>query len=292
MTVHGRAPVASAERTLALTLFALVAFASNSILCRLALGNATIDPASFTSLRIASGAVTLSIIATLSRRGAARHGGGWMSAAFLFLYAAAFSFAYVTLPTGTGALILFGCVQLSMMMAALRAGERPRILEWAGLVIAFAGLVFLTAPGLTAPAPVGSALMALAGVAWGVYSIRGRRGSDPLLETTGNFVRAVPFALAVSLVMIARHHVSIQGCVLAVASGAVASGIGYVVWYAALRGLSATRAATVQLSVPVLAALGGILFLSEAVSLRLAASAMLILGGVGLALAGRARGSR
>lgn len=279
-------------RTLALTLCALIAFASNSILCRLALAAHTIDPASFTSIRIASGAVTLAAIAAFTRRGA-RAGGGWGSALFLFLYAAAFSFAYISLSAGTGALILFGCVQVTMIAAALRAGERPGPLQWTGLALALGGLVYLTMPGLTAPSPAGSALMALAGFAWGVYTLRGRRESKPLAATGRNFLRAVPFALAVSLATLARRDVSARGALLAVASGALASGIGYVVWYAALRGLSATRAATVQLSVPVIAALGGVLFLSETVSARLALAALLILGGVALALAGRAqRGSR
>lgn len=287
------APEPAPLRTLGLTIFALVAFASNSILCRLALGGGGIDPATFTSLRIVSGAVTLFALAALSRRGERPpRAGGWRSGFFLVLYAVAFSFAYVSLSAGTGALILFGCVQATMIAAALRSGERPGPLEWAGLVIALGGLVLLTAPGLSAPAPAGSLLMAVAGVAWGLYTLRGRGTADALLATTRNFLRAVPFALAVSLVMLSRREASPRGVLLAVASGALASGLGYVVWYAALRGLSATRAATVQLSVPVIAALGGVLFLSESVSPRLAGSALLILGGVGLALAGRVRGRR
>jgi drug/metabolite transporter (DMT)-like permease len=275
-------------RTLTLTVFTLIAFASNSILCRLALASHSIDPASFTTIRLAAGAVTLAVIVALSRRGA-RQGGGWGSAFFLALYAAAFSFAYITLSAGTGALILFGCVQATMIVAALRAGERPGPLQWTGLVIALAGLVYLTAPGLAAPSPVGSILMALAGFAWGVYTLRGRGAGDPLVATRRNFVRAVPLALLVSAATITRRDVTPHGAVLAVASGAIASGIGYVVWYAALRGLSATRAATVQLSVPVIAALGGVMFLSETVTIRLAVASVLILGGVGLALAERAR---
>ncbi len=283
----------SPARTLALTAFTMVAFASNSIFCRLALGSDSIDPASFTTVRLACGAATLWVIAALSRRGATpKPAGGWVSASFLFLYAIAFSFAYITLPAGTGALILFGCVQVTMIAWALRAGERPGRFEWAGLAIALGGLVVLTAPGLSAPSPVGSTLMAVAGIAWGVYSLRGRAQTDPLRATARNFMRAVPFALAVSVATIARRDVSGRGLLLAAVSGSVASGIGYVVWYAALRGLSATRAATVQLSVPVIAAMGGVLFLSEAVSWRLAGSAVLILGGVALALAGRVRGSR
>ena len=280
----------SMARTLALTAFTMIAFASNSILCRLALAGHTIDPATFTTLRLASGALTLYLISTFSGRGA-RRGGGWRSAFFLVLYAATFSFAYITLSAGTGALLLFGAVQATMMIAALRFGERPGATQWTGFAAALGGLVFLTAPGLTAPSPVGSALMVVAGFAWGMYTLRGRRDQDPLAATARNFARALPFAVAVSLAMITRRDVSAHGALLAVASGAIASGIGYVVWYAALKGLSATRAATVQLSVPVIAALGGVLFLSERVTPRLAIAAVFILGGVGLVLAGRARRS-
>ncbi|HEX5133154.1 MAG TPA: DMT family transporter [Candidatus Krumholzibacteria bacterium] len=281
-------------RTLAFTLFALAAFASNSILCRLALGPGMIDPATFTTLRVAAGALTLALMVRVTRRGgtAAHAGGGWRSGAFLFAYAATFSFAYVTLSAGTGALLLFGCVQATMIAGAIRAGERPGPLQWAGLVIALGGLVLLTAPGLSAPSPVGSLLMGAAGVAWGVYTLRGRGGGDPLRSTARNFARAVPFAIVLSLIALAQRAITPRGALLAVASGAIASGVGYVIWYAALRGLSTTRAATVQLSVPVLAALGGILFLSETVTARLALSALLILGGVGLALAGRSLRAR
>jgi drug/metabolite transporter (DMT)-like permease len=176
-----------------------------------------------------------------------------------------------------------------MILAALRSGERPHQLEWAGLILAIGGLVCLVFPGLTAPSPTSSSLMAVAGIAWGIYSLRGRGAPSPLADTTRNFVHAVPPALGVNLVMLRDLHVSAEGASLAVLSGALASGMGYVVWYAALRGLTAMRAATVQLAVPVLAAAGGVLFLSEPVSLRLVASAIVILGGVGLALAGRQR---
>ncbi len=280
----------STARTLALSALTMIAFASNSILCRLALAGHTIDPASFTTLRLASGALTLYLISRFSGRGA-RRGGGWRSAFFLVLYAAAFSFAYITLSAGTGALLLFGAVQATMMIAALRFGERPGAVQWTGFGAALGGLVFLTAPGLTAPSPAGSALMVVAGFAWGMYTLRGRRDQDPLAATARNFARALPFAVAVSLATITRRDISVHGAGLAVASGAIASGIGYVVWYAALKGLSATRAATVQLSVPVIAALGGVLFLSERVTPRLAIAAVFILGGVGLALTGRTRRS-
>ena len=279
-------------KTPVLTGLALVAFAANSVLCRLALGGAAIDAASFTTVRLTSGAVVLLIITasvsknlpTLGRRVK------FMSALLLFLYAAAFSFAYTGLTTGTGALILFGSVQATMLTAALRSGERPHPFEWAGLALALAGLVYLVLPGLAAPPPVSSAFMAVAGISWGLYSLRGRGATDPLADTTGNFVLALPLAFAVNLITPRGDaHVSTAGVLLAVLSGALASGVGYVVWYAALRGLTATRAATVQLPVPVLAAVGGVLFMSESVSLRLLLAATVILGGVALALFGRAQ---
>ena len=264
----------------------MTAFAANSVLCRLALGSGAVDAASFTSVRIASGAAALLLISRLTA-GQGRIAGSWASAAMLFLYAVAFSFAYRSLPAGTGALILFGSVQATMILAGLRAGERPRAAEWVGLAVALAGLVYLVLPGVAAPSLVGSLLMALAGVAWGVYSLRGRGATDALSATTGNFLRAVPLTLlasALGFLAQERTHASAQGVAWAVASGAVASGVGYVIWYAALRGLSATRAATVQLTVPVIAALGGVVFLAEEITLRLGIAAVLILGGVALAV--------
>jgi drug/metabolite transporter (DMT)-like permease len=278
-------------KTPALTLLALVAFAANSVLCRLALGGATIDAASFTSVRLVSGACMLLFINALvnknlpSLRRRVKSG----SALLLFLYAAAFSFAYTGLTTGTGALILFGSVQATMLLFALGSGERPRPAEWAGLLLAVGGLVYLVFPGLAAPPPVSSAFMAAAGISWGLYSLGGRGARDPLADTTVNFVLALPLALVVNLIASGDAHISLKGVVLAVLSGALASGVGYVVWYAALRGLTATRAATVQLSVPVLAAVGGVIFMSEKISLRLVVAAAVILGGVALALSARAQ---
>jgi drug/metabolite transporter (DMT)-like permease len=207
----------------------------------------------------------------------------------LFLYAVTFSFAYISLSAGTGALILFGAVQITMILSGLIAGERPRLLEWLGLLAALGGLVYLVLPGLSAPSPLGSALMALAGIAWGVYSLRGRGIDDPVANTTGNFVRAAPLALIVSLIALSNYSLSPKGALLAVLSGALASGLGYVIWYAALRDLTATRAATVQLAVPVIAAIGGIFFLAEAVTLRLTFASIAILGGVGLAISRRTK---
>lgn len=284
-------------KTPVLTALALVAFAANSVLCRLALGGATIDAASFTSIRLASGAGVLLLITALVNKNSpplvsSLRNIKFSSALLLFLYAAAFSFAYTGLTTGTGALILFGSVQATMLLAALGSGERPHPAEWAGLALALGGLVYLVFPGLAAPPPLSSAFMAVAGISWGLYSLAGRGAQDPLNNTTNNFVLALPLALAVNLIMLGGAQVSARGIVLAILSGALASGMGYVVWYAALRNLTATRAATVQLSVPVLAAVGGVIFMSESVSLRLLVAAAVILGGVALALSSRAQSAR
>jgi drug/metabolite transporter (DMT)-like permease len=269
----------------------MVAFAANSVLCRAALGDGAIDPAGFTAVRLASGAVFLAGIRVLAapvRRGGACGPNPWGSAAMLFLYAIAFSVAYRSLTAGTGALILFGAVQATMILAALQASERLAFLEWTGLVLALGGLVYLVLPGLAAPPLLGSTLMAAAGMAWGIYSLRGRGSPDPLGDTAGNFARTVPLVavVLVAAAVLSRVHLTPRGVGLAAASGALASGLGYAVWYAALRNLTASRAAVVQLSVPVIAAAGGVIFLGERVTLRLAVSAVLILGGVGLAVAG------
>ena len=268
--------------TALLTAAAMTAFAANSVLCRLALGAHAVDAASFTAMRLASGAVMLAVLALFLRGPRALSGGSWTSAFQLFLYAVAFSFAYLHLSAGTGSLILFGAVQTTMIVAGLLRGDRPSLLQWSGLAIALTGLIVLVFPGITAPAPGGSLLMASAGVAWGLYSLRGRRVKDPTLQTTGNFMRAVPFALVVWVAAVPGVHTSPKGMLLAVLSGALASGIGYVVWYTALQGLSSTRAATVQLSVPVLAAFGGVIFLGEVVTPRLMIASILILGGIAL----------
>lgn len=268
--------------------FALVAFAFNSILCRLALGMKLMDAASFTTLRLVSGAVTLFFIFLIFGKGNAEsRKGNWLSAFFLFAYAICFSFAYNELTTGMGALILFGCVQATMIIFALLKGERPSVLEWFGLFIAVGGLIYLVSPGLSAPPFFGSFLMALAGIAWGFYTLRGKGSVDPLGETAGNFIRAVPFVLVTSLIFLSQFHYSKRGILFAVLSGAIASGIGYAVWYSALKFHTATRAAILQLSVPVLAAIGGVLLLSENVSMRLTLSAILILGGIAAAILGR-----
>ena len=274
----------SPARVLLLTLLALVAFALNSILCRLALGERSIDAASFATLRLGSGALVLWLVLRLH---GGRPAGSWAGGLALALYAVPFTFAYLLLGVGTGALVAFGCVQAIMITAGLREGERPHQREWLGLLLALGGLVYLVAPGLTAPAPVGSVLMAIAGSAWAVYSLLGRGTTSPVAATAGNFLRAFPFALLVSLAFLRDAHLSPRGAILAVVSGAITSGLGYVIWYAALRGLTATRAATAQLAVPALAGAGGVLLLGEPVTMRLVLAALFILGGVALALQAR-----
>ncbi|WP_077001962.1 DMT family transporter [Variovorax sp. KK3] len=283
------------------TTVAMLAFAANSLLCRMALQQRGIDPASFGSIRLVSGALALTLILRLrggsanpdkSAAAAAPAKADWLAVTMLFAYVAFFSFAYLILPAGTGALILFGAVQLTMFCVGLRAGEMFGALAWSGFVLAIGGLVYLMSPGLAAPPPLGALLMALAGVAWGVYSLRGRGVADPLAATGRNFVRAAPMALVLSLVLAAQAHADRSGIALAIASGAITSGLGYVVWYSALPRLGALLAATVQLSVPPIAAFGGVLFLAEPVTPRLALASVAILGGIALVLFGRTRAVR
>ena len=279
-----------------LTALAMLAFAANSLLCRLALQQGRIDPASFSAIRLAAGALTLAAVMRGRRAvpapASAAGGAAWPSALLLFAYAALFSFAYVSLPAGTGALILFGAVQLTMLGAGLLSGERFAPGGWLGMALALAGLAALLLPGAAAPSLYGAALMAGAGAAWGGYSLRGRGAPDPLAATRASFVRAAPLALLLELLLVLRFatrvHADAGGVGLALASGALTSGLGYVVWYAALRRLSALRAAVVQLSVPLLAAGGGVLLLGEAFTARLALAALAILGGIGLVLGSRA----
>ncbi len=282
-----------------LTAFSLVAFAANSLLCRLALGTDAIDAGSYASVRLVSGAAILLALAVFGGKGrglaAGTKGlaasGDWISAAALLLYAVTFSFAYRTIPAGTGALILFGCVQATMIGHALFSGERPGTIQWAGLILAIAGLGYLVRPGLAAPPALGSALMAAAGAAWGLYSLRGRRSREAIRETAMNFTRAAPIAVLASFVLPGAMHAGLRGIVLAAISGAIASGLGYAAWYSALPRLSSTRAATVQLAVPVLAAAGAVAWLGEKISVRLVLASIAILGGVGLAMAGRQKRS-
>lgn len=296
-----------ALRLFFLTALAMIAFASNSLLCRAALKQTTIDPASFTFVRIFSGAVALWLIHQTRKRlivdrtaaplvESSSSGwslitghwslrdGTWPSALALFVYAAGFSFAYVDLSAGTGALLLFGAVQATMILWGFYKGERLDALQVVGLIIAIAGLIVLVFPGISAPPLIASILMLIAGIAWGVYSLRGKVRAglafDAIAATTGNFVRAVPFAVGVSIAAFASFHFDRLGFLYAVISGAITSGLGYVIWYAALPGLKAASAATVQLSVPVLAATGGILLLGESITLRYVIASIAVLGGI------------
>jgi drug/metabolite transporter (DMT)-like permease len=273
----------SYARIIALTSLAMIAFAGNSLLCRAALKHTSIDAASFTTIRLISGAVMLWLLVRTSRR--TRSGGGnWLSALALFVYAACFSFAYVSLPAATGALLLFGAVQATMIGHGIWTGERLMRLQIVGLILAFGGLVGLLLPGFSAPPLYGSILMLGAGVAWGVYSLRGKGAGDPTNVTAGNFLRAAPISAALSVLMFSGTSLDSAGIWYAVSSGALASGIGYAIWYTALPALKSTNAATVQLSVPVIAALGGIVFLGEPITLRLSLASVAILGGIALVI--------
>ena len=270
-------------RIFLLTTLAMTAFAGNSLLCRLALKNTGIDPASFTTIRLISGAIMLCLILGLQRKKISR-AGNWLSAFALFAYAAGFSFAYIHLSAATGALLLFGAVQATMLGYGFWAGERLRALQVAGLMLALAGLLLLLLPGVSAPPISSSLLMISAGIAWGIYSLRGRSASDATLATSGNFLRATSFAIVLSVLMLSRQSLDSTGVIYAICSGALTSGIGYAIWYAALPGLKASTAATVQLSVPVITALGGIVLLNEAISLRIVFASVTILGGIGLVI--------
>jgi drug/metabolite transporter (DMT)-like permease len=270
---------------LALTTLAMLAFAGNSIICRMALQEGAIDAASFSNIRLLSGALALLIILSVkSSVNDLKQSGSWLSALMLFLYALAFSYAYIDLGAGTGALILFGLVQATMIIAALIAGDRPTGVEVLGWLCASAGLIYLVLPGVEAPSAVGTIFMSVSGIAWGIYSIRGQNESEPLASTASNFLRSVafiPFVLAVTFKSI---QISASGALLAILSGAITSGVGYVIWYAALKHMKTIQAALVQLSVPAIAAIGGVILLDEALTSRLVLSAGLILGGISIAL--------
>ncbi len=266
------------------TALALIAFAANSLLCRLALAQGSIDPATFTAIRLGAGAVTLWLLVRFRRQPAAAATPSWGAAVLLCLYAVPFSFGYRQLTTGTGALLLFGAVQITMILGGLRQGRSPAAGQWLGLVMAGGGLVYLVLPGLAAP-PVGAAaLMLIAGMSWGLYSLRGRAVADPLGQTAANFLRSIPLVLLVLLVSWGSLTFEPGGALLAILSGALASGVGYVLWYRALPGLPPIVASLVQLAVPPLAAAGGIAALGEPLTSRLMAASALILGGIAVAL--------
>lgn len=276
------------------TAAALVCFAANSLLCRMALGDDAIDPYAFTGIRIASGALVLAALARMRRAEVApdpEGRGSWRDALWLIAYALPFSIAYERLETGTGALLLFGAVQLTLIAWAIRAGERPSLMEALGLLGAGAGLLYLVFPGLTAPDPVGAGWMATAGLGWGLYTVAGKRGGDPVVQSGGNFWRAAVLVSPAMALAAPFRSLSVEGVALAIASGAVASGLGYAAWYAALRHLTATRAALWQLLVPILAAAGGIAVMNEPLTRRLLVSGALVLGSLAFATRSRSRRS-
>lgn len=276
-------------RTIGLTAVAMVAFAANSVLCRLTLAHGSIDPASFTFVRIGSGVVVLWLIVALTERASVMLG-SWRAAFALFAYVAAFSFAYIKLSAGAGALLLFGAVQATMVTTGFLRGERLTAAQWFGLVVALVGLAALLVPGAAAPPIDGALLMLAAGVAWGAYSLLGRGAVDPLANTAGNFLRALPMAvILVSFAVSFRTKLDQSGLIYAIMSGAVASGLGYTIWYAALPGLSLAQGASVQLSVPVITAVAGSIALGETITIRFSLSSLAILGGIALVIASQPR---
>lgn len=282
--------VVGRSQTVLLTLLALVAFAFNSILTRMALGEGHMDASSFTAVRLAAGAFVLVVLVRIrDRRWTSLRGRGFAGPLALFAYAAPFSFAYVRIGAAAGALILFGTVQLTMIGWGIASGERPRPRSWLGLAAAAAGLVWLIFPSLGRPDPLGSALMVVAGIAWGIYSLVGKTATDALASNARSFLWCVPLAILLSLFMVSSAVVSSWGLVLGIASGGITSGLGYAIWYRALRGLTATQAAILQLSVPIIAGFGAVAILHETLSPRLATAGLAVLGGLSLVLADRTR---
>lgn len=275
-------------KTTILTGLALIAFAANSVLCRLALKDEVIDAASFTIIRLLSGAIVLFLI-IISTQKITRlsANGSWLASLMLFVYAITFSYAYISLDTGTGALILFGSVQITMILLSLIAGDRLHYIEWAGVIIAFTGFVYLILPGVTAPSPMGFMLMAAAGIAWGIYTLKGRGSQNPLMDTAYNFLRTIPLVILLTIITVSNASYSSEGILLALLSGGITSGIGYTIWYIALGGLSATQAAVLQLLVPIIAAFGGVIFAAEAITGRLTISAAMVLGGILIVVLGK-----
>lgn len=275
-------------KTFLLTGVALIAFAANSVLCRLALGDELIDASGFTVIRLLSGAIVLlAILKITNNKNSTPSEGSWPASFMLFAYASAFSFAYITLDTATGALVLFASVQLTIILLSLISGNRLHLTEWIGVSLAFIGFVFLILPAVTTPSLMGFVLMAIAGVAWGIYTLKGRGSVNPLMDNAYNFTRTIPLTIILAIFSMNEIQLSTEGLLLAVLSGGVASGIGYTIWYIALTGLSATQAAAVQLLVPIIAALGGVIFMSEPVTSRLILSGIMILGGVFMVAIGR-----
>ncbi|HIF50164.1 MAG TPA: DMT family transporter [Thiotrichaceae bacterium] len=270
------------------TSLALLAFSGNSILCRLALGDNAIDAANFTTIRLLSGIIVLMVILKLTKNNnELQSKGSWGASSMLFLYAITFSFAYISLATGVGALILFGAVQITMILASLISGNKLHCSEWIGVLVAFTGFVYLVIPSLSTPSATGFLLMTIAGIAWGIYTLIGRGSKNPLSDTAYNFLRTLPFVAILIVVSFQDAKLSQEGILLTILSGGIASGVGYTIWYIALGGLSVTDAAVVQLLVPVIAAIGGVLFANEMISLRLVLSSSMILGGILIVFLGR-----
>ena len=275
-------------KTTLYTVFALLAFAGNSVFCRLALSANEIDAASFTTIRLLSGIVVLAVILKMANLKASNTSkGSWKASFMLFIYAITFSYAYTTLETGTGALVLFASVQMTMVVASLFSGKKLHYLEWVGVLTAFSGFVYLVLPDLSTPSLTGFVLMAISGIAWGIYTLFGRASSNPLSDTAYNFIYTLPFVLILTAVTFQQATLSWDGILLAVLSGGIASGIGYTIWYMAVGGLSITQAAVVQLLVPAIAAMGGVLFADEILSYRLLLSSLIIFGGILAVILGR-----
>ena len=270
-------------RLIALTTLTMIAFAANSVLCRMALKETALDAASFTSLRLLSGAAMLWLLMRWQRQAPLQHG-TWRSALALFIYAVALSFAYRSINTGAGALMLFGAVQATMLIAGFIAGERMSRMQSTGFVAALIGLVILVSPGVEAPSVLDSLLMLASGVAWGIYSLWGRGLANPAAATAGNFLRAAPLALVLVGIALPWLQWDVRGALYAVLSGALTSALGYVLWYRVLQHLRAMTASTVQLSAPIIAALGGVLLLGESFTADLLLASVLILGGIWLVL--------
>ena len=272
-----------------LTTLAMIAFAANSVLARLAFATAAAEPLSYTGIRLGSGAIVLAAIGLARTGRTSPVGGSWQAAGALFGYAFAFSVAYILLGAGTGALILFASVQIGMIGWAIFKGDRPDAFEWAGLLVALVAFAFLVSPGLVAPHPFGTLLMVVAGLCWAAYTLLGRRSQSPLIDTAGNFIRLLPVSTVLLLGALATTRIDPLAAGYAMLSGAIASGLGYAIWYAALPSLQRTTAAIVQLSVPAIAALGGVLLIGEALTPRLVIASIGILGGVAIALKGAER---
>ncbi|XQW85293.1 DMT family transporter [Thalassotalea piscium] len=272
-------------KVVSFTFVALVTFAANSVICRLALGGGSIDAASYTMIRLLAGVIALLILVKLGKKGKPHaKKGSWLGGITLFLYACTLSYAYISLDTATGALILFGAVQLSILLFSYFRGDKFHLLEWLGIIIAFVGFVYLVFPLMSQPSMIGAVLMVVSGASWGMYTLVGQGSKRPLIDTCYNFVRTIPFVLILCLLTYDQLEFTNQGVLLAILSGAITSGVGYAIWYLVLPSLATTQAAVLQLTVPIIAALGGVIFVSEPITLRLFISSVFVLGGIALVI--------